>query len=153
MPACERRADGICWANQHFRYNLFTGPCANARIEDLRAAARVVRVYRINAAVRAMVAPGSQAVKRAAEQEGLDTIFLDAGFEWREPGCSMCLRMNQTHSQRASVALRPATGTLKAGRDAAGALILSARKWLPPPSSDISVTFAHGAINKFKSSI
>ena len=73
---------------------VFIGSCTNARIEDLRAAARVVRGYRTNPRVRAMVVPGSQAVKREAEREGLDQIFLEAGFEWREPGCSMCLGMN-----------------------------------------------------------
>lgn len=72
----------------------FIGSCTNARIEDLRAAARVVKGYRINSAVSAMVVPGSQEVKKAAEREGLDRIFSDAGFEWREAGCSMCLGMN-----------------------------------------------------------
>ena len=72
----------------------FIGSCTNARIEDLRAAARVVKGYRINASVSAMVVPGSQDVKRAAEREGLDRIFSEAGFEWREAGCSMCLGMN-----------------------------------------------------------
>jgi len=72
----------------------FIGSCTNARIEDLRAAARVVKGYRINASVNAMVVPGSHDVKKAAEREGLDRIFSDAGFEWREPGCSMCLGMN-----------------------------------------------------------
>jgi 3-isopropylmalate/(R)-2-methylmalate dehydratase large subunit len=73
---------------------VFIGSCTNARLEDLRAAARVVRGYRINSNVSAMIVPGSQSVKRAAEAEGLDRIFLDAGFEWRESGCSMCLGMN-----------------------------------------------------------
>jgi 3-isopropylmalate/(R)-2-methylmalate dehydratase large subunit len=72
----------------------FIGSCTNARLEDLRAAARVVKGYRINSAVSAMVVPGSQDVKRAAEREGLDRIFHEAGFEWREAGCSMCLGMN-----------------------------------------------------------
>jgi 3-isopropylmalate/(R)-2-methylmalate dehydratase large subunit len=72
----------------------FIGSCTNARLEDLRAAARVVKGYRINSSVSAMVVPGSQDVKRAAEQEGLDRVFSDAGFEWREAGCSMCLGMN-----------------------------------------------------------
>jgi 3-isopropylmalate/(R)-2-methylmalate dehydratase large subunit len=72
----------------------FIGSCTNARLEDLRAAARVVRGYRINPAVNALVVPGSQKVKRAAEQEGLDRIFSEAGFEWRDAGCSMCLGMN-----------------------------------------------------------
>src|SRR5277367_2434951 len=73
---------------------VFIGSCTNSRIEDLRAAARVARGHRVNPRVRAMVVPGSQAIKRAAELEGLDRIFLDAGFEWRESGCSMCLGMN-----------------------------------------------------------
>lgn len=72
----------------------FIGSCTNARIEDLRAAARVVKGYRINSSVSALVVPGSQEVKRAAEREGLDRIFHEAGFEWREAGCSMCLGMN-----------------------------------------------------------
>ncbi|MGH9971052.1 MAG: 3-isopropylmalate dehydratase large subunit, partial [Pyrinomonadaceae bacterium] len=73
---------------------VFIGSCTNARIEDLRAAASVVRGYRINPSVHAMVVPGSQTVKREAEAEGLDRIFLESGFEWREAGCSMCLGMN-----------------------------------------------------------
>ena len=72
----------------------FIGSCTNARIEDLRAAARVVKGYRVSSSVSAMVVPGSQEVKREAEREGLDRIFSDAGFEWREAGCSMCLGMN-----------------------------------------------------------
>jgi 3-isopropylmalate/(R)-2-methylmalate dehydratase large subunit len=73
---------------------VFIGSCTNSRIEDLRAAARVAKGQHVNPKVRAMVVPGSQAIKRAAEQEGLHQIFLDAGFEWRESGCSMCLGMN-----------------------------------------------------------
>ncbi len=73
---------------------VFLGSCTNARIEDLRAAAGVVRGHHVSTTVRAMVVPGSQAVKRQAEAEGLDAIFKTAGFEWREPGCSMCLGMN-----------------------------------------------------------
>ena len=72
----------------------FIGSCTNARIEDLRAAASVVRGYHVATTVRAMVVPGSQAVKAQAEKEGLDKIFTAAGFDWREPGCSMCLGMN-----------------------------------------------------------
>ena len=72
----------------------FIGSCTNARIEDLRAAARVVKGYHINSSVSAMVVPGSYDVKKEAEREGLDRIFSEAGFEWREPGCSMCLGMN-----------------------------------------------------------
>ena len=73
---------------------VFLGSCTNARIEDLRAAASVVRGHHVSTTVRAMVVPGSQVVKRQAEAEGLDNIFKLAGFEWREPGCSMCLGMN-----------------------------------------------------------
>jgi 3-isopropylmalate/(R)-2-methylmalate dehydratase large subunit len=74
---------------------IFIGSCTNARIEDLRAAATVARGKRVAASVKqAMVVPGSGLVKLQAEQEGLHKIFLDAGFEWREPGCSMCLAMN-----------------------------------------------------------
>ncbi len=73
---------------------VFIGSCTNSRLEDLRAAARVARGYHVNPKVRAMVVPGSQSVKHEAEREGLDRIFQEAGFEWRESGCSMCLGMN-----------------------------------------------------------
>jgi 3-isopropylmalate/(R)-2-methylmalate dehydratase large subunit len=73
---------------------VFIGSCTNARIEDLRAVARVVEGKRVNANVNAMIVPGSGLVKDQAEAEQLHTIFLKAGFEWREPGCSMCLAMN-----------------------------------------------------------
>ena len=72
----------------------FIGSCTNGRIEDLRAAASVAKGKKVHAGVSAMVVPGSGLVKAQAEAEGLDKIFLDAGFEWREPGCSMCLAMN-----------------------------------------------------------
>ncbi len=73
---------------------VFIGSCTNARIEDLRAAAKVVDGKTVNANVKAMIVPGSGLVKEQAEAEGLDKIFVKAGFEWREPGCSMCLAMN-----------------------------------------------------------
>ncbi|MEO7031989.1 MAG: 3-isopropylmalate dehydratase large subunit [Herbaspirillum sp.] len=74
---------------------IFIGSCTNSRIEDLRAAAAIVRGHKVAANIKlAMVVPGSGLVKEQAEQEGLDKIFLDAGFEWRESGCSMCLAMN-----------------------------------------------------------
>jgi 3-isopropylmalate/(R)-2-methylmalate dehydratase large subunit len=73
---------------------VFIGSCTNGRIEDLRAAAAVVRGHRVADGVRAMVVPGSGLVKRQAEDEGLDQIFCAAGLEWRQPGCSMCLAMN-----------------------------------------------------------
>src|SRR5262249_9065625 len=73
---------------------VFIGSCVNARIEDLREAARVVESRTVNPRVSAMVVPGSGLVKRQAEAEGLDKVFLKAGFDWRELGCSMCLAMN-----------------------------------------------------------
>jgi 3-isopropylmalate/(R)-2-methylmalate dehydratase large subunit len=73
---------------------VFIGSCTNSRIEDLRAAAAVVRGKQVHPSVRAMVVPGSAQVKAQAEAEGLDRIFVDAGFEWRRAGCSMCLGMN-----------------------------------------------------------
>jgi 3-isopropylmalate/(R)-2-methylmalate dehydratase large subunit len=73
---------------------VFIGSCTNGRIEDMRAAAAIAKGRKVAAGVSAMVVPGSGLVKHQAEEEGLDKVFLDAGFEWREPGCSMCLAMN-----------------------------------------------------------
>jgi 3-isopropylmalate/(R)-2-methylmalate dehydratase large subunit len=73
---------------------VFIGSCTNSRIEDLRAAAEIAKGKHVAAGVRAMVVPGSGLVRAQAEEEGLDQVFIDAGFEWREPGCSMCLGMN-----------------------------------------------------------
>jgi len=73
---------------------VFIGSCTNSRIEDMRAAAAVAKGRRVAAGVRALVVPGSGLVKHQAEEEGLDKVFTEAGFEWREPGCSMCLAMN-----------------------------------------------------------
>jgi len=74
---------------------VFIGSCTNSRIEDLRAAAAVIKNRKVSTTIKqAMVVPGSGLVKRQAEQEGLDKVFTEAGFEWREPGCSMCLAMN-----------------------------------------------------------
>ena len=72
----------------------FIGSCTNARLSDLRDAARVLEGRKVAPGVRAMISPGSSAVRRAAEAEGIDRIFVDAGFEWRQSGCSMCLAMN-----------------------------------------------------------
>jgi 3-isopropylmalate/(R)-2-methylmalate dehydratase large subunit len=75
---------------------VFIGSCTNSRIEDLRLAAEVVKGRRVAKNIKlAMVVPGSGLVKAQAEREGLDRIFTEAGFEWREPGCSMCLGMNE----------------------------------------------------------
>jgi 3-isopropylmalate/(R)-2-methylmalate dehydratase large subunit len=73
---------------------VFIGSCTNGRIEDLRAAASIAKGHKVSGTVNAMVVPGSGLVKEQAEEEGLDKIFIEAGFEWREPGCSMCLAMN-----------------------------------------------------------
>jgi 3-isopropylmalate/(R)-2-methylmalate dehydratase large subunit len=80
--------------------HVFIGSCTNARIEDLRAAAAAIRGRKVAASIKqALVVPGSGLVKRQAEAEGLDALFRDAGFEWREPGCSMCLAMNADRLQ------------------------------------------------------
>ncbi len=73
---------------------VFIGSCTNGRIEDLREVAKIVEGKRVAGTVSAMIVPGSGLVKEQAEREGLDTIFRSAGFDWREPGCSMCLAMN-----------------------------------------------------------
>jgi len=73
---------------------VFIGSCTNGRIEDLRAAAEVARGRKVAKGVTALVVPGSGLVRRQAEEEGLDRIFREAGFQWRLPGCSMCLGMN-----------------------------------------------------------
>ena len=83
VPICEIPIDRV-----------FIGSCTNSRIEDLRIAAKYVKGKRVSGTVKAMVVPGSGLVKAQAEREGLDRIFREAGFEWREPGCSMCLAMN-----------------------------------------------------------
>lgn len=75
---------------------IFIGSCTNSRIEDLRAAAALVRGRKVSARVKqALVVPGSGAVKAQAEKEGLDRVFMEAGFEWRQPGCSMCVAINE----------------------------------------------------------
>jgi 3-isopropylmalate/(R)-2-methylmalate dehydratase large subunit len=78
---------------------VFIGSCTNARIEDLREVAKVVEGRKVAETVDAMIVPGSGLVKHQAEEEGLDVIFKQAGFDWREPGCSMCLAMNADQLQ------------------------------------------------------
>ena len=73
---------------------VFIGSCTNSRMSDLRAAAAILKGRKVNPAVRTMVVPGSMQIKREAEAEGLDRIFTEAGAEWREAGCSMCIAMN-----------------------------------------------------------
>ncbi|MGZ6124990.1 MAG: 3-isopropylmalate dehydratase large subunit [Myxococcales bacterium] len=84
---------------------VFIGSCTNGRLEDLRAAATVLRGRKVAQGVRALVVPGSRQVKQAAEAEGLDRVFRDAGAEWREPGCSMCIAMNGDQLQRGQSAV------------------------------------------------
>jgi 3-isopropylmalate/(R)-2-methylmalate dehydratase large subunit len=84
---------------------VFIGSCTNARISDLRLAASVFKGRRVAAGVKALVVPGSQAVKKQAEAEGLDRVFKDAGVEWREAGCSMCLAMNGDRLQPGQYAI------------------------------------------------
>ena len=78
---------------------VFIGSCTNSRIEDLRSAARIIEGKKVKQGIRAMVVPGSGLVKSQAEEEGLNLMFTEAGFEWREPGCSMCLAMNEDKLQ------------------------------------------------------
>ena len=73
---------------------VFIGSCTNGRIEDLRAVSKIAKGRKVAESVHAMIVPGSGLVKEQAEKEGLDKIFIDAGFDWRDPGCSMCLAMN-----------------------------------------------------------
>ena len=78
---------------------VFIGSCTNSRIEDLRSAAEVIKGKKAKEGIRAMIVPGSGLVKTQAEEEGLNVMFTEAGFEWREPGCSMCLAMNEDKLQ------------------------------------------------------
>lgn len=103
---------------------VFIGSCTNSRIEDLRAAALVVRGRQVAPTItQALVVPGSGLVKAQAEREGLDRVFVDAGFEWREPGCSMCLAMNADRLALASAAPPPPTAISRDARAPAGAPI------------------------------
>jgi 3-isopropylmalate/(R)-2-methylmalate dehydratase large subunit len=77
--------------------HAFIGSCTNSRLDDLRDAARVLRGRRVAQGVRAMVVPGSTSVRQQAEVEGIAQVFIDAGFEWRQAGCSMCVAMNDDH--------------------------------------------------------
>jgi 3-isopropylmalate/(R)-2-methylmalate dehydratase large subunit len=104
---------------------VFLGSCTNARLSDLRSAARLLRGRRIAPGLRMLVVPGSQQVKRAAEAEGLDRVFLDAGAEWRESGCSMCIGMNGDVVARGHYAVSTSNRNFE-GRQGAGARTLLA---------------------------
>lgn len=114
---------------------VFIGSCTNSRIEDLRAAAAVARGRRVAPGVQAMVVPGSGPVKAQAEAEGLDKIFTEAGFEWRLPGCSMCLAMNNDRLGSGERCASTSNRNFEGRQGAAGVLIWSARPWPPPPPS------------------
>jgi len=111
---------------------VFIGSCTNSRIEDLRAAAALAEGRKVADGMRALVVPGSGLVKEQAEAEGLDKVFIDAGFEWREPGCSMCLAMNADKLAEGERCARHQTAISKAVRVVVDARILLARKWLLP---------------------
>jgi 3-isopropylmalate/(R)-2-methylmalate dehydratase large subunit len=93
---------------------VFIGSCTNGRIEDLRAVAEVVKGRKVADGIRAMVVPGSGLVKAAAEAEGIAEVLIEAGFDWRDPGCSMCLGMNPDQLAPGERARRPPTATSRA---------------------------------------
>jgi 3-isopropylmalate/(R)-2-methylmalate dehydratase large subunit len=99
---------------------VFIGSCTNSRISDLRLAARVMRGRKVPAGLRVLVVPGSHGVKRAAEAEGLDTVFRNAGAEWREPGCSMCIAMNGDRLEQGQYAVSTSNRNFE-GRQGPGA--------------------------------
>ena len=102
---------------------VFVGSCTNGRLEDLREAARVMKGRKVK--VRSLVVPGSHAVKRAAEAEGLDRIFKDAGAEWREPGCSMCIAMNGDHIERGQYCVSTSNRNFEGRQGAGGRTLLA----------------------------
>ena len=103
---------------------VFIGSCTNSRIEDLRAAAKVVNGHHVMQNVRALVVPGSYPVKKQAEAEGLDKVFLNAGFEWREPGCSMCIAMNGDEIRAGQVCASTSNRNFKGRQGKGGRTIL-----------------------------
>jgi hypothetical protein len=125
----------------------FIGSCTNSRIEDLRAAAAVVKGRRVAQNIRlAMVVPGSGLVKAQAEREGLDRVFRDAGFEWREPGCSMCLAMNADRLEPGERCASTSNRNFEGRQGDGGRTHLVSPRWRPPRRSrDISSTCAPGA--------
>jgi 3-isopropylmalate/(R)-2-methylmalate dehydratase large subunit len=109
---------------------VFIGSCTNSRIEDLRAAAAVVKGRKVAGNVKlAMVVPGSGLVKRQAEAEGLDRVFTEAGFEWREPGCSMCLAMNDDRLEPGERCASTSNRNFEGRQGRAAARTWSARRW------------------------
>ena len=104
---------------------VFFGSCTNARISDLREAASVFRGRHVANGVRALVVPGSQQVKRQAESEGLDRIFIDAGAEWRESGCSMCIAMNGDQLRPGQLAVSTSNRNFEGRQGSGGRTLLA----------------------------
>jgi 3-isopropylmalate/(R)-2-methylmalate dehydratase large subunit len=104
---------------------VFIGSCTNSRLSDLRAAANVLRNRRVAPGVRMLVVPGSQAVKRAAEAERLDRVFVDAGAEWRDAGCSMCIAMNGDALRAGQVAVSTSNRNFEGRQGAGGRTLLA----------------------------
>ena len=112
---------------------VFIGSCTNARLEDLRHAARLAKGRRVAEKVRAIVVPGSAAVKEAAEAEGLDDIFRTAGFEWRDAGCSMCLGMNTDKLSPGERCASTSNRNFEGRQGKTGKPISSVPPWRSPP--------------------
>ncbi len=110
---------------------VFIGSCTNGRIEDLRAAAAVAQGYKVSPAVNAIVVPGSGRVKIQAEREGLDRIFTEAGFEWRDAGCSMCLAMNPDVLSPGERCASTSNRNFEGRQAGADGLTSCLRQWLP----------------------
>jgi 3-isopropylmalate/(R)-2-methylmalate dehydratase large subunit len=104
---------------------VFLGSCTNSRISDLREAARLLKGHKVAPNIRMLVVPGSQRVKRQAEQEGLDQIFREAGAEWREAGCSMCLGMNQDQLQPGQYAVSTSNRNFEGRQGKGGRTLLA----------------------------
>lgn len=124
---------------------VFIGSCTNGRIEDLRAVAEVVEGRKVAPTVSAMIVPGSGLVKEQAEAEGLDKIFKEAGFDWREPGCSMCLAMNDDRLKPGERCASTSNRNFEGRQGFKGARICFLRQWrLRRRSPVILSTFASG---------
>ena len=118
----------------------FIGSCTNGRLSDLRAAAAVARGRRVADGIKAFVVPGSEQVARAAEAEGLDAVFRDAGFEWREPGCSMCLAMNPDRLEGRQISASSSNRNFKGRQGSA-----SGRTLLMSPAM-VTAAAVHGCV-------
>ena len=117
---------------------VFIGSCTNSRLDDLRAAAQLVAGKHVAKNIKqALIVPGSRGIKAQAEKEGLDKVFTQAGFEWRDAGCSMCIGMNAESCRRTSAAPAPRIAISKAAKAATAARISSARSWRPQRPSQV----------------